>query len=412
MKTPIKILLWTCVACLISLAVYAANPSFTDFNTSDFSTTGNKVRFNPGMTNYWTSLAGSGIVTNGGTGLGNTFTNATLWNGTNNGLAFSSPGSAPGAEQFGVLATASGTNATAVGRGSTSSGSGSLALGRIAFATGANSVAMGVNSSASHDNSYVLGQNASSTATHQIMLGTSVDTVVIPGSLQSTASGASLYTASGDATGLNISNSVGGARLTIKGTNGDAIVNSVGNFKTASYGSPTEVNFGAAGIKTNGLYMASSNEVDIANDGTNVLKIVDGAATFAAGVTATTFTGNLTGNATGTAASTTDAGTYWGAQATLGTNTLLVNNKMYYFNAANDTAITNVTVTGCWAVLSLNNTNASTTIHCYNTVAAAGIEGNLTYTSGTNGIVVAAGKTATFYYKVMSKTNYSNCVQQ
>ena len=73
-----KILAWTSAVCLVALAVYAANPSFTDFNTSDFSTTGNKVRFNPGMTNYWTSLAGSGINLASSPSIGITSNSATL----------------------------------------------------------------------------------------------------------------------------------------------------------------------------------------------------------------------------------------------------------------------------------------------------------------------------------------------
>jgi len=199
---------------LMVLLVVAFVPSLTDFNTSDFSTTGNKVRFNPGMTNYWTSLGGgTGIATNNGTGLGNTFTNATLWNGTNQGNAFTSPGSGVNSEQFGLSANASGTSATALGYlaaatniDSTALGKSSIAgesataVGSQAKATDQGATAIGLRSTAraplsvaigglsvvapTHTQSMAFGYTAATTTNNQIMLGTATETVVCPGILQ------------------------------------------------------------------------------------------------------------------------------------------------------------------------------------------------------------------------------------
>jgi len=109
---------------------------------------------------------------------------------------------------------------------------------------------------------------------------------------QFTGSGALTINSSGSASGVVITNSFGGARLTVQGTNGDAVINSVGNFKTAAYGTPTEVNFGTAGIKTNGIAMVNSNEVDIINNGAAAVAVSNGATVIAA------FTDVTTGNAT------------------------------------------------------------------------------------------------------------------
>lgn len=109
------------------------------------------------------------------------------------------------------------------------------------------------------------------------------------------------------------------------------------------------------------------------------------------------------------AALTTDTGTYWGGT---GTNTITLANKYYYLNAATDTGVTNLIKSGCWAVLAINNTNTSATIHCYVDPTVAGIIGTAAYTANTNGLVVVAGKTAVYSFMCQSKTNYSNAVQQ
>jgi hypothetical protein len=97
-----------------------------------------------------------------------------------------------------------------------------------------------------------------------------------------------------------------GTRATFNGTNGAAVINSLGNFKTAPAGTPTEVNFGTMGNKTNGLYMPTANETSIANNGTNALQVTNGAVnipgTLTAGslgstpLAAANLTGALSGN--------------------------------------------------------------------------------------------------------------------
>lgn len=398
-------------------------------------------------------VGGTGIATNGGTGLGNTFTNATLWNGTNQGLAFTSPGSGLRSEQFGSGATASGVNSVALGSTAAATNTDATALGRasladaastaigssaVAFADGVNgSTAIGFRATAraplsvsigglalvaaTHTNSMAMGVSATTTAAHQIMLGTATETVVAPGGIQSPifsgypsnsflqlfdSAGTSFLTATNDF--LTWSNASGSGQVTFYG--GPVVVSNyvAGGYSIQGNGSETWTN------KNTGKFGI------INTDGTLRVEGITNAGVLGASFIGTdangkevAVTGAITNNTSGTSASTTDAGTYWGAQATLGTNTLILNNKYYYFNAANDTSITNVTTgSGCWAVISINNTNASTTIHTRCDVSGIGIIGTVAYTANTNGLVVLAGKSAIYSVISMAKTNYSNAVQQ
>jgi hypothetical protein len=295
-----------------------------------------------------------------------------------------------------------------------------------------------------------MGVSATTTAAHQIMLGTATEVVVAPGGIQSPSfagypsnSFMQLYDPAGvvyllstnnylfvtnAGNGVIVANNIGGSASGITNvpaaaiSNQSALVVGQATHATNADNAVWATNLAAQATINVGTLNAGTLVVTntITGTGSGITGIPAAAITnqsaLAAG-TATTSTyvttSPLTNNVSGTAASTTDAGTYWGAQATLGTNTLTLNNKYYYFNAANDTSITNLTVSGgCWAVLVINNTNAATTIHTRCDVSGIGIIGTVAYTANTNGLVVAAGKTAIYSVMSMSKTNYSNAVQQ
>ncbi len=123
--------------------------------------------------------------------------------------------------------------------------------------------------------------------------------ITIPGSVYLTGSGDPLIIDTGGANGLSTTNAFGGAAFTAHTTNGDAVINSVGNFKTAGTGLPTEVNFGTRGNKTNGLYFAADDEVDFASYGTNTFKVKAGTAILAASLKVTGFTNTAVGSGVG-----------------------------------------------------------------------------------------------------------------
>lgn len=208
--------------------------------------TGSKV-FNAGL---WKGSVGALSIYGTVLGLTNgVWTNATLLNsfagnltqtnGTNYGLAFSSPGTNATSEEFGAGAVAASAQATALGYlsyaqglgssalgyqsaangiqslslgpNSTSFGNWAVALGFRANAQGTNSIAIGVNSFvndinciaigevseadqyngaafgynswAKYTNSTAIGHDATTTTTNQVMLGTSSDTVMVPGKI-------------------------------------------------------------------------------------------------------------------------------------------------------------------------------------------------------------------------------------
>lgn len=125
---------------------------------------------------------------------------------TNYGNAITSPGSAAGAEQFGLNATATAALATAVGNGATASGNAStafgstaaasaastiavgngatasksqaIAIGAIATASETNGIAIGVGSTASHVNSTAVGYLAATTTSNQVVLGSSTANLI------------------------------------------------------------------------------------------------------------------------------------------------------------------------------------------------------------------------------------------
>lgn len=521
----------------------------------------------------------SGIATNSGTGLGNTFTNATLWNGTNNGNAFTSPGSGANSEQFGQGGKSLGINSTVLGNGAIAAGTQSTAIGSTATATNTQSFALGYGSTANgqnalaigasakatndtttsingfaggngstavgygatvftgHTASTAIGYGAASTGANQIMLGRSNETVVVPGP-STFAFAATTTSSSATAPALNelvdsayVLSVLGSVNLNLyfsAVTNSQVISTNPSPLYTMVDAAPpsapqtntiANANIPAGGyflnrietnvvaliqnmpvilntyasiggnasqsvtahpeiwlLLTNGTFVMLGSAADVTYtqpaypaptpvtvsisltnttylsttlaSGSKVMlrwwstaktatatwsfyvgsgyasRITLGGRVFNASDYAflannQTFTGTNTFTATinatvtnattaGTATSTTDTGTYWGGT---GTNTLILNNKYYYLNAAADCAITNLTTGGgAWAVLAINNTNAATTIHCYSHVG--GIMGTVAYTANTNGLVVAAGKTAVYSFMSLSKTNYSNAVQQ
>lgn len=148
----------------------------------------------------------------------------------NRGSAISSPGSAPGSEQFGTAATSTGTNGLAVGNssvvaykggvavgnaassdaidavalgtsalaGSGGAGDEALAVGKSANATALRAIAIGSGAQATGEasvvlgrgasdagftNSLVIGTGASATAANQAVIGSTNHTVIIPGNI-------------------------------------------------------------------------------------------------------------------------------------------------------------------------------------------------------------------------------------
>lgn len=109
----------------------------------------------------------------------------TSTNGVNYGNAFSSPGAASGAEQFGVGATASalqatalgasaaasGENSTAFGQSSTASGEAALAIGSFSEASEINTVALGAFAAAASDSAVAIGNSASAGFTNSTAVG-------------------------------------------------------------------------------------------------------------------------------------------------------------------------------------------------------------------------------------------------
>jgi len=162
---------------------------------------------------YATNISGDVSALTNGVIWNAAFVSPSFTNGQNFGDPFRSPGTAPGSEQFGTLANATGTNATAIGYSADATGNesqalggGSLASGESSTASGPNSIASGYRSAsfgrlatatkdyatalgsganASYTNSTAVGRSAVATTTNQIRLGTSTDHVSIPGTLRS-----------------------------------------------------------------------------------------------------------------------------------------------------------------------------------------------------------------------------------
>lgn len=150
--------------------------------------------------------------------------NPVMTNGQNFGNPFRSPGTGPGAEQFGTsafafgnatlavgnqayasnnnstavgnqssatasstaigsLAAAAGNNSTAIGN-ATSQANGSIAIGFSANAEQPFSLALGQASDAQGDSSAAIGVSAVATVAHEITLGTSTEFVLMPGNSQ------------------------------------------------------------------------------------------------------------------------------------------------------------------------------------------------------------------------------------
>lgn len=147
--------------------------------------------------------------------------NPTLTNGVNYGNAFSSPGTAGGAEQFGIGASAAGSFATAVGDGASAPsnsasafGNGatagwvqSTAIGNAAKANGVGAVALGLSAIASANyssalgtfantanfsNSTAIGYISTNSANNQVMLGAGGIQVVVNSNLAVYAGGATI----------------------------------------------------------------------------------------------------------------------------------------------------------------------------------------------------------------------------
>lgn len=79
--------------CLLSVRLFAANPSFNDFNANQFSTTGNKVAIKPGalITNLGIASTISGVLSSNAGGTLITITNLPGFNGVTNGYTTNVP---------------------------------------------------------------------------------------------------------------------------------------------------------------------------------------------------------------------------------------------------------------------------------------------------------------------------------
>jgi hypothetical protein len=113
-----------------------------------------------------------GALTNGV--LTNTILQApTMTNGANYGNAFSSPGTATGAEQFGTGAAATTNFALAVGRSAAVTAPGGTAIGNEASVTGGQGVALGGDARANSSNALAIGTSSRGYAADSIAIGTS-----------------------------------------------------------------------------------------------------------------------------------------------------------------------------------------------------------------------------------------------
>jgi hypothetical protein len=192
-------------------------------------TLGNKTITNSlisGGTNSGVVISASPAISGVLVALTNGFlTNTGIYNGTNLGLPFRSPGGGTGSEQFGSGAAASTNQATAVGSGAQAVGSSTSAFGRLAAAvsnsasafgvgalaggagsiaigntanalllddiaigalavvSGGNSIAIGVTANATGASSVAIGNGAAASVAHQIVLGTSAEFVQFPGNV-------------------------------------------------------------------------------------------------------------------------------------------------------------------------------------------------------------------------------------
>lgn len=117
------------------------------------------------------NFAGTNIITNIGNVFGGTVTNPAIYNGSNFGLPFRSPGSGNGSEQFGIGATANASGSIAIGDLTTSQDVNSTALGTSSQATGQGSLAVGFNSSTLLNNDTALGANTDAGGGASIAIG-------------------------------------------------------------------------------------------------------------------------------------------------------------------------------------------------------------------------------------------------
>ena len=99
-------------------------------------------------------------------------------------------------------------------------------------------------------------------------------------------------------TGLTITNNTGAAPLTVKTTNGDAILSTDGSWKVANPGSPSAVSYGVRGDKTNGIYFIFTGGLDLlafSSYGTNAETLGPTGETNAGPIYARAFYGNGAG---------------------------------------------------------------------------------------------------------------------
>jgi hypothetical protein len=267
MKRKLAIVLAT--VCLVVITVFAANPSFTSFITSQFAQNGSQIGIKSGA--ILTNTVNHGIsapTPAGGEAYGNGASAA------NNGLAFGPGAFASGASSmaFGNSAiaslasditigtgSASGPNAINIGSGTASGansvyiGTGAGAVNTAATAVGSSSSASGVNGSAfgagatdGNDNSTSIGQNATTTSNHQIMLGTASDSVFFPGTTFGPGvTNFALLTGTQTFTGVNTMSNVGNAFT--------------GSFTGNGAGLTNIPSTSISGLNTNGLIVISTN---------------------------------------------------------------------------------------------------------------------------------------------------------
>ncbi|HEV2350841.1 MAG TPA: hypothetical protein VG028_13450 [Terriglobia bacterium] len=103
--------------------------------------------------------------------LGGTFHDPIIQNGTNNGNAFTSPGTGTGSEQFGQGAQSTNTDSLAVGNGALAAGIKSTAVGFGAYALSTQSTALGYLSEAENASDTALGYGSFAAGTNSTAIG-------------------------------------------------------------------------------------------------------------------------------------------------------------------------------------------------------------------------------------------------
>lgn len=145
--------------------------------------TANQVAVTNGLTAKTLSVSGSPLLFSEQYGK-----NASATNTDALAVGYNSSATGTDSTALGAAAQATGNSSVALGAASGAAANGAVAVGVGAVATGTNAVAIGGNSLAGHLNSVALAENAVTTRTNQIVLGDSSFQTLIAGQLQANGS--------------------------------------------------------------------------------------------------------------------------------------------------------------------------------------------------------------------------------